>query len=828
MTHSLLLPHCFRERAAHEVVLTLTVGAAEASGSSSRGRRLAERRARQEAAPLEQGSTVAQALQHEPQAHAQTPPFLGPRSDDRRGQTRLQVQASIQPSAQPRTPRTPLTSSTPSSQVQDAPQSVVPLPLAAVLSQLEALLQPSMPSQPEPLVQPELASLPCAAAQEGLRLQQALLQGLSTTQIAAVRHGHGPLLVVAGAGAGKTRVVTHRIAHLIASGVVPRQILALTFSRRAAQEMQSRCQELLPSLPEPAMIATFHALGCQVLRAFHAELGLGADFRLVEVAEQKDLLKAALRAAAISPALAVSWQQARDQIERWKNSGIGPAQAGIEAAHDGAPKGVALAATFAVYGRLCREANLVDFADQLLHVLTLLRDHPRTAAQLRARWTHVLVDEYQDCNGAQLAILAHLVGPQHSLTVVGDDDQAIYTWRGAEPHSLRDFCARYPAATTVVLADNYRSAPAIVAAANRLIAHNDQRQAKTMLAQRPPVGAAALEIVPFASDLEEAQGVALRIAAQLRAGVPPQQVAVLARLNVQVAALEAVLRGQGVPCRLRQTLSGPRQADDTPETRQGLLLLRLVASPEDDAALVAAMRLLPHGRLRSADVSRMAERLVRHAEVHKTSTWDAAHQAIAFGNRLRLPEGAAQPLSRFLRLVVSWRAALAAGLPPAELLLRQLQESGLQQLVQERHHDRGQEAVVGWLQLADSLAGIPSAGLATHLNQRRCDRDAGQAEAADPPGVTVATLHGVKGLEFDHVYLTGLEEQVLPSQRSYDDPAAIEEERRLCFVGLTRARKTLFLSWAERRFYFGARHQQRPSRFLAELLGTPVGDTAKG
>ena len=626
---------------------------------------------------------------------------------------------------------------------------------------------------------------------------------LSAAQRRAVEHGRTPLLVVAGAGAGKTRVLVHRIAHLVRMGVPPARILALTFTNRAADELRERCRSLLPANAAPLEVGTFHRVACRLLHQHHAAVGLQANFGLCDEAQRSVLLKQCMQSLG-SRTRGLRVRQVADRIGLWQDRGWRPEEVPLDGLSARDPT---VQAVYALYAARCRGNNVLDFGDQLLMMRQLFDSSPTLSASLQQRWSHVLIDEYQDSNAVQVQILKRLVTPAHSLTACGDDDQAIYSWRGADPGTLLRFAEDFPGGQMLLLHENHRSTPSIVAAANALIGHNCLRVPKTMQAATPAAaGSAGVQRHTFDSGDAEAQAVASRINELLHGGAAPERIAILHRGHAQVQAQRQVLQRLGLPC----AEASAEPAPEAPALQLGLSLLRLACNPHADPDFHALLDAAPLALPRNTQ-----PRLLRRALEKGRSSWQLCHDLGQLGQGAWLPAGAAQPLFRCAQQVQRWQAARLAGTAPALLLATQLQDSQLLAQAQTDPADAGQQALATWMALADALPAT-AAALPTYLSERS------QLSRTAPPGnLALGTLHGAKGLEYDWVFLPGLEEGLLPHQRSLEDAPALEEERRLLFVGMTRARRELWLSHAHRRWIYGRACTQVPSRFLRE-----VGETA--
>ena len=623
------------------------------------------------------------------------------------------------------------------------------------------------------------------------------LAALNERQREAVEATEGALLVLAGAGTGKTRVLTARLAHILTAGKAwPSQMLAVTFTNKAAREMRDRVGRLLGGAVEGLWIGTFHAVAARMLRRHAEAAGLRPDFTILDANDQIRLIKQILEAADIDqhrwPARSV-----HSAIERFKDRGLGPDQVTAEAAGDFAAG--RLIALYAQYQDRLRTVNACDFGDLLLHCLRVFAADADILADYHRRFHYLLVDEYQDTNLAQYLWLRLLAQGRHNICCVGDDDQSIYSWRGAEVGNILRFETDFPGARIVRLEQNYRSTPQILAGASALIAHNRGRLGKTLWTAAPP--GPPIRVRGVWDGETEARIVAEEIEAIQRRGGAPGEVAVLVRASFQMREFEERFVALGLPYRV---VGGPRFYERQ-EIRDALAYLRLVHQPDDDLAFERIVN-LPRRGIGEATL-RTCHRFARAAGV---SLSEAARRLVESDE---LAGRARNGLRRFLADLDRWRAR------PDEdhvgLARRVLDESGYTDMWR---NDRSADApgrlenlkeLVSALQEFENLGGfLEHIGLVM-------DREAG----AEGDLVSLMTLHAAKGLEFDDVFLPGWEEEIFPNKRSVEEGggAALEEERRLAYVGLTRARKTVTVSYAATRRIFSQWVSSIPSRFVEEL-----------
>jgi DNA helicase II / ATP-dependent DNA helicase PcrA len=629
------------------------------------------------------------------------------------------------------------------------------------------------------------------------------LDALNPEQRAAVEAGDGPLLVLAGAGTGKTRVLTTRLAHLLVTRRArPHEVLAVTFTNKAAREMRERLARMVGPGVEGMWLGTFHAIGVRILRR-HAELvGLKSSFTILDTDDQLRLLKQVIAAADLDDR---RWP-ARGLlalVSRWKDRGLTPEQVPAAEATDFAlGRGVEL---YRAYQDRLASLNAVDFGDLLLHGLTLFTRHADVLERYQERFRAILVDEYQDTNVAQYLWLRLLAQKHRNLTCVGDDDQSIYSWRGAEVGNILRFERDFPGAQVVRLERNYRSTGHILGAASGLIARNQSRLGKTLW-----TGGEAGERVRVCGlwdDQEEARFIGDEIEAHRRRGGALNDLAVLVRAGYQTRAFEERFIATGLPYRV---IGGPRFYERA-EIRDAVAYLRVVAQPADDLAFERIIN-RPKRGLGEATL----QLLHRGAGDARIPLTEAAHSLRAT-DELR-PQARSQ-LGRLLDAFERWRRA-AATTPPGELAAIVLEESGYVAMWQ---NDRSPEAAGRLENLKEFVRAVAEfdtlAGFLEHIGLV-------MDNASDPEGdmVNVMTLHGAKGLEFDHVYLPGWEEGLFPNQRALDEGGlrALEEERRLAYVGLTRARQGALVTFAANRRIYNQWASSVPSRFVEELPAAHV------
>ena len=623
------------------------------------------------------------------------------------------------------------------------------------------------------------------------------------------------LLVLAGPGSGKTRVVTHRVAHLIAAGVSAASIVALTFTNKAADEMRRRVAALVG--PQPVEMGTFHRFAARLLRRYARQVGLTSDYSIFDPDDASAVLKRAAKRLGLSLSH-TPIDRVAGVISRAKNDLLTPES--FEPRW-GRPVDDVARRLWPVYQELLLAANAVDFDDLLVHVARLLAEDPDLRATLDARHRFILVDEYQDTNAVQYAIIRGLSIDHPNLAVTGDPDQAIYGWRGASIRNILEFEHDYPMARVVTLEDNYRSTANILGTADRLIAHNSRRKPKRLVTTAPP--GERVRIVLDASGHDEAERIATEIATAVDAGRRrPRDFAILFRTSALSRSLELALRTAGVPYQLVRGLEFFKRR----EIRDVVAWLRLLRNPQDDEAFLRVVNVPPRGIGRQS-----LERLAAWAEDHGASRLGAAAAAERIAG---MPKKAARELAAFARLHAELGQTAGREASVAALLEGILERTGYRRLLEEQSDDdedglerlaNVEELVTAARQHDEAFVVDPTAGdgaadaLGAFLETTALVAD---ADAWDPAADRVAlmTFHAAKGLEFPVVYLVAMEDGILPHERSIDRPDQLEEERRLVFVGITRAREEVHASCARMRDYRGTRRVSAPSVFLTEMTGS--------
>jgi DNA helicase-2/ATP-dependent DNA helicase PcrA len=644
-----------------------------------------------------------------------------------------------------------------------------------------------------------------------------ILNPLNDEQRAAVTAPQAPTLVLAGAGSGKTRVLTHRIAWGIAAcGASPYNVLAVTFTNKAAAEMRHRIESLL-SVPGGAMwVGTFHGIAHRLLRLHHELAGLPRGFQILDSEDQQRLIKKMIRGQGLDETRFVP-RDVQYFINKHKDEGHRPAQ--VKAGPD--PMQQTLLKLYADYEETCRRNGVVDFAELLLRAFELWRDNASLLQHYRTRFTQVLVDEFQDTNTIQYAWTKLIAGPDGAPFVVGDDDQSIYRWRGAKVENLRQFSNDFPRANLFRLEQNYRSTGNILDAANALITHNSGRLGKNLWTE----GGRGEPIRLYAAynERDEADFILNRILEWTRHGGVRRDIAILYRSNAQSRVFEEVFLSARVPYKVYGGLRFYERA----EIKDALAYLRLVSNRDDDPSFERVVNLPVRGiGAKSLDTLRDA------ARAQSKSLWRTAADLLsgapgAAGADVGLGGRGASAIIGFLGLI-DRLAREIEGLPLHEQIDHVIQAAGLVEHYKKDKQDRGEARIENLDELVSAARGFepdsataaeggqPMPPLAAFLAHAVLESGEGQADAWEDC-VQMMTLHTAKGLEFPVVFLCGLEDGLFPHQRSIDDLDGLEEERRLCYVGTTRAMKQLYLSYAETRRLHGMDSYGTPSRFIDEI-----------
>ena len=635
-----------------------------------------------------------------------------------------------------------------------------------------------------------------------------LFAGLNPEQHHAVTTTEGPVLVLAGAGTGKTRGITVRIAYLLSEGVPPHQILAMTFTNKAAREMRERVKSLVgKKLAEQLTIGTFHAFCARTLREHAEVLGLQKSFSICDASDQLTTVKMAMRELRISD-VSLHPSFANSRISLLKNKLITAKDLMASACDD---KEELLARVYERYDDLLRRQCVVDFDDLLLMTGRLLKQHEDIRTAFRNRYRYVMVDEYQDTNGPQYEIVLNIAEEHKNLCVVGDDDQSIYGWRGADIEKILGFEKDFSGATVVRLETNYRSTGHILDAANKVIAHNADRHPKTLRsAQRagtPP------EVVACDDEMDEASYVVTDLARAIRAQTAKAgDFAILYRTQQQPRPLEAQLRAEGIP----YVLVGGQSFFDRKEIRDVLAYVRLLANPDDEASLMRIINRPARGVGKGS-----IDKIIGLATLHSESAYAATRRALA--------EGILKPLaSKAIEDLLNSLERYRHPEPTDDIVSRighLLDEVSYRTEVDRTYRDERarRDRWNGVLEIFDLAENYVTRATSPTLSEflekvALAQDDSTDEDPSKRNAVTLMTLHAAKGLEYPQVYLVGAEEGLLPHQASVEE-GTIDEERRLMYVGITRAQRRFVVSHAKSRSRFGTRNEAMKSRFLFEMTG---------
>jgi len=642
------------------------------------------------------------------------------------------------------------------------------------------------------------------------------LAHLNPAQRDAVLTLSGPLLILAGAGTGKTRVITHRIAELIRGGIEPDRILSVTFTNKAAKEMLERTQALLGSgrRQKKPLISTFHSYCVRVLRQEIEALGYPKTFTIYDRGDQESAARKALRDVKIAET-SLSPGDLLAVISRWKMTGITPQLSGRNCEND---KEVLASSAYRKYQNNLRACGAVDFDDLLLLTNQLFDEFPEVLDRQQQRFDHVQIDEYQDTNGAQFELVEALVRKHQNLCVVGDDDQSIYGWRGAEVSHILNFQQHFKGAKVIRLEDNYRCTARILELANKLVKKNRDRHDKTLRAYRE-LGS-SVRFRQFEDEQVEAENVIREIAFLIeKKGVAPQDICILFRTNEQPRIFESELRRQ----KIRYVIMGSQSFFDKREIRDILAYLKVLDNPRDETSLLRIINVPARG-IGDTTVETLLKRAVRMG----CSLFDAVPSALA---EKEITPRAAEAIARFRRLLDDFRAQLQARPGDLPNIVSQLLETiDYASEIQKQYANEDMQMIRTEImdQMVDSLrtytAQAEEPSLSGYLEEALLvgrEEDSDKDQKLNQDAVRLMTIHSAKGLEFKRVYLVGMEEGLLPHKRSVeaDTATAIAEERRLTYVAITRAQDHLMLTWAAARKKWGKKKLSIPSRFLREMLG---------
>ncbi|GHG75967.1 DNA helicase [Alishewanella longhuensis] len=630
-----------------------------------------------------------------------------------------------------------------------------------------------------------------------------LLDGLNDKQRDAVAAPPQHMLVLAGAGSGKTRVLVHRLAWLMqVERVAPFSLLAVTFTNKAAQEMRGRIESTIGVSLNNLWMGTFHGLSHRMLRAHYQEAGLPQGFQIIDSDDQHRLVKRVLKALNLDekhwPAKQIQWF-----INARKDEGQRPGSIDAEADYSLQQ----MVKIYAAYQEMCDRAGLVDFAEILLRSFELLKNHSDVRGHYQQRFRHILVDEFQDTNAIQYNWLRLLAGSAAKVMIVGDDDQSIYGWRGARVENIQQFLKDFDGADTIRLEQNYRSTSTILKAANAVISNNQGRLGKDLWTDGSE--GETIAVYNAFNELDEARFIVSRIRDWHNKGNPLTEAAILYRNNAQSRVLEEALIQEG----LHYRIYGGLRFYERQEIKDALAYLRLINNRQDDAAMERVINTPARG-IGETTMNKVRQQ----ARASQQTLWQTLEQMLA---EKQLSGRAASAIDQFMQLVTQLDTELT-DLPLHEQAEHVIKKSGLYAMYQAEKGEKAQTRIENLNELItacqnfDSVLQEEMSPLAAFLSQAALEAGEYQAEEHSD-AVQLMTLHSAKGLEFPLVFICGLEEGMFPSQQSGDDPTRLEEERRLCYVGMTRAMQKLYLCHAQSRRLYGQEQYPKPSRFLREI-----------
>ncbi|MBM4878220.1 DNA helicase II [Vibrio parahaemolyticus] len=634
-----------------------------------------------------------------------------------------------------------------------------------------------------------------------------LLDGLNDKQREAVAAPLENLLILAGAGSGKTRVLVHRIAWLMSvEQASPFSIMSVTFTNKAAAEMRGRIEELMMGSASGMWNGTFHGICHRILRAHYLDAKLPEDFQIIDSDDQQRLLKRLIKAQNLDekqwPARQVAWW-----INGKKDEGLRPTH--IDAYHDPVTK--TYLQLYTAYQEACDRAGLVDFAEILLRAHELLRDNKFVREHYQARFKHILVDEFQDTNNIQYAWLRMMAGPECHVMIVGDDDQSIYGWRGAKVENIEKFTREFPSVTTIRLEQNYRSTKTILEASNTLIANNTERMGKELWTDG--VVGEPISVYSAYNELDEARFAVNKIKEWQDKGGALNDAAMLYRNNAQSRVLEEALIQAGLPYRIY----GGMRFFERQEIKDALAYMRLMANRNDDAAFERVVNTPTRGL-----GDKTLETIRRAARDRGCTMWEAS---VAMLDEKVLAGRAAGALGRFIELITALEDDTLE-MPLHEQTDHVIKYSGLFAMYEQEKGEKSkarienlEELVTATRQFEKPEEAEEMSLLTAFLTHAALEAGEGQADEFED-AVQLMTLHSAKGLEFPLVFMVGVEEGMFPSQMSAEEAGRLEEERRLCYVGMTRAMQKLYITYAEMRRLYGQDKYHKPSRFIRELPET--------
>lgn len=634
-------------------------------------------------------------------------------------------------------------------------------------------------------------------------MEKTLTEKLNPAQKEAVICTEGPLIIFAGAGTGKTRVITHRIAYLLSKGVAPWSILAVTFTNKAADEMKKRVNELVPGAGANVWVSTFHSFCAYFLRVEAAKINLSPDFLIYDFADQKNVIKDCIKELNLDDKKFKPSTLA-DKISRAKDDLKFPSDMAADAANLGDFFGSAIANVYKLYQQKLERAQALDFGDLIMRTVVSLEQYPALLEHYQRRFKYILVDEYQDTNHAQYKLTKLLAGSHNNICVVGDDDQSVYSWRGADINNILDFEKDYPSAKTVKLEQNYRSTPKILATAYQVVKHNSTRVEKKLWTENADDGSVA--VVKNTNENDEAAKVADIINLNMRDGkYNLSDFAVFYRTNAQSRAFEDSFRRTGMPYAVIGTL----RFYDRAEIKDIMAYLKLIHNPNDNVSFKRIINIPRRGIGKTS-----IEALEKEAIKRNLSIW----QTIPFAAQAGVNRGAVNALNSFAALINGF-IGFKKDETVKSIAEKVITHSGYLKELEAEDNPENKTKIENIQELISAIDDFekrsPDKTLSGYLTQIALISDIDTLDESKGR-VTLMTLHLAKGLEFDNVFICGLEEGLFPIGESAFSPEELEEERRLMYVGMTRARKQLYLCWASERTVYGKTRWNMLSRFVAE------------
>ncbi|MDR2399110.1 MAG: UvrD-helicase domain-containing protein [Endomicrobium sp.] len=634
-------------------------------------------------------------------------------------------------------------------------------------------------------------------------MEEILIKNLNSHQKEAVLCTEGPLIIFAGAGTGKTRVITHRIAYLLSKGVAPWSILAVTFTNKAAAEMKQRVVDLAPESGEKVWVSTFHAFCAYFLRIEATKIGLNPNFLIYDYSEQKNLIKDCLKELDLDEKK-FKISSIADKISRAKDDLKSPSDIAAKAKEDNDLFGIAIAKIYQFYQRKLESSGSLDFGDLIMRTVIALEQYHILLDYYQDKYKYIMIDEYQDTNHAQYMFAKLLAAKNKNICVVGDDDQSVYSWRGADINNILDFEGDYPNAKTVKLEQNYRSTPKILETAHKVVRHNGERVNKQLWTQNPDDG--YVSVINATTENDEAVKVTDLISLKsISDGYKLSDFAIFYRTNAQSRTFEDALRRAGLP----YIIVGTLKFYDRAEIKDIMAYLKLIHNPNDNISFKRIINVPKRGIGKTS-----LETLEKFAIIKNISIW----QAIDFVQDAGLTKGAVAALKAFVILLKGF-IDLKNNASIKEVAEKIILHSGYLKDLETENSPESRTKIENIQELISAIDDFekrsPDKSLAGYLTQIALISDIDSLDESNGK-VTLMTLHLAKGLEFKNVFLCGLEEGLFPIGESAFNPEELEEERRLMYVGMTRAIKNLYLCWATERTVYGKTKWNMPSRFITE------------